>query len=95
MSFSPYASYKDSGAAWLGAVPEHWDVLRLKEVCTVIPSNIDKLTVEGELPVSLCNYVDVYKNDRITAAIEFMQATATKDQVKRLGLAVGDPPVPE
>ena len=64
--------------------------MRLKEVSTVIPSNIDKLTVEGELPVSLCNYVDVYRNDRITAAIEFMQATATKDQIKRLGLAIGD-----
>jgi len=23
-------------------------------------------TKEGELPVRLCNYVDVYKNDRIT-----------------------------
>ena len=23
----PYSSYKDSGAEWLGDVPEHWDVL--------------------------------------------------------------------
>lgn len=90
MSFSPYATYKGSDVPWLGELPGHWEVLRLKEVSTVIPSNIDKLTVDGELPVSLCNYVDVYRNDRITAAIEFMQATATKDQIKRLGLAIGD-----
>lgn len=90
MSFAPYATYKGSDVPWLGELPGHWEVLRLKEVSTVTPSNIDKLTVEGELPVSLCNYVDVYRNDRITAAIEFMQATASKDQIKRLGLAVGD-----
>jgi type I restriction enzyme S subunit len=86
----PYPDYKPSGVAWLGDVPGHWEVLRVKEVCTVIPSNVDKLSVEGERPVSLCNYVDVYKNDRITSAIEFMQATATQEQIKRLGLSVGD-----
>ena len=28
----PYPAYKDSGAEWLGPVPEHWDVRRLKWV---------------------------------------------------------------
>ena len=86
----PYQNYKSSDVPWLGNVPVHWSVMRVKEVSTVIPSNVDKLSVEGEAPVSLCNYVDVYKNDRITADIEFMQATATKAQIERLGLAVGD-----
>jgi type I restriction enzyme, S subunit len=26
----PYPEYKDSGVAWLGAVPAHWEVLRIK-----------------------------------------------------------------
>jgi type I restriction enzyme S subunit len=26
----PYPAYKDSGMPWLGQVPEHWEVLRLK-----------------------------------------------------------------
>ena len=26
---NPYPAYKDSGVEWLGAVPSHWDVLRL------------------------------------------------------------------
>jgi type I restriction enzyme, S subunit len=30
MSFPKYEAYKDSGVEWLGAVPEHWDVMRLK-----------------------------------------------------------------
>ena len=26
----PYPAYRDSGADWLGRVPEHWEVRRLK-----------------------------------------------------------------
>ena len=28
----PYSAYKDSGVEWLGAIPSHWDVLRLGKV---------------------------------------------------------------
>lgn len=30
MSFLPYATYKDSGVAWLGAVPGHWEINSIK-----------------------------------------------------------------
>jgi type I restriction enzyme S subunit len=32
MSFPRYPAYKDSGVEWLGEVPAHWDVKRLKQV---------------------------------------------------------------
>lgn len=32
MSFPAYPEYKDSGVAWLGEVPSHWDVRRLKRL---------------------------------------------------------------
>ena len=32
MSFPAYPEYKDSGVVWLGEVPSHWDVLRLKRI---------------------------------------------------------------
>lgn len=32
MSFPRYPSYRDSGVEWLGEVPEHWDVLRIKHL---------------------------------------------------------------
>lgn len=86
----PYASYKPSGAPWLGDVPSHWRVNRLKEICSLRPSNVDKLTVEGQVSVRLCNYVDVYKNERITSTIEFMDATATEEQIEKLSLKRGD-----
>jgi type I restriction enzyme, S subunit len=31
--FSRYPAYKDSGAEWLGQIPAHWEVKRLKYVC--------------------------------------------------------------
>ena len=65
----------------LGKVPEHWQVRRQRNVLQMLVSTIDKHTVEGELPVRLCNYVDVYRNERITDSIPFMRATATQEEI--------------
>ena len=32
MSFPRYPAYKDSGVEWLGEVPEHWQLPKLKHV---------------------------------------------------------------
>jgi type I restriction enzyme S subunit len=85
-----YPAYKDSGVEWLGELPEGWNVVRLKHACNVFPSNVDKHTVEGEIPVSLCNYTDVYYRETITPDIEFMQATARPDEIERFSLQIGD-----
>ena len=36
MTLSPYPAYKPSGVPWLGEVPEHWEVARLKGVGTSV-----------------------------------------------------------
>ncbi len=53
-------------------------------------SNVDKHVNPDEMPVKLCNYVDVYKSDRIVSNMEFMSATARVDEVERFLLQVGD-----
>ncbi|MBM3451136.1 MAG: hypothetical protein FJX78_09205 [Armatimonadetes bacterium] len=88
--FKPYPAYKDSGVEWLGEIPAHWEVKRLKTFASVQLSNVDKKSVEGEEPVRLCNYVDVYYNDHITSSLAFMPATATREQVRRFELRAGD-----
>ncbi len=90
MSFARYPKYKDSGVEWLGEVPEHWRVSRLKRVCDVYPSNIDKKSYEGEESVFLCNYTDVYYNDQIVQDMDFMVATASCDQIIKFTLRSGD-----
>ncbi|RJQ26843.1 MAG: type I restriction endonuclease subunit S, partial [Peptococcaceae bacterium] len=37
-----YPKYKDSGIEWLGQVPEHWEVKRLKQLAFVRFSNVNK-----------------------------------------------------
>ena len=88
--FGCYPKYRDSGIEWLGEIPAHWEVRRLKEWANVWLSNVDKKSVEGEPGVRLCNYVDVYYHDRIHGAMEFMTATATPDQVRKFSLREGD-----
>ena len=88
--FRPYATYKDSGIAWLGAIPSHWKVMRLKSLANVQLSNVDKKSVDDQVSVRLCNYVDVYYNEHVTAQIDFMNATATPNQVRRFSLIEGD-----
>ncbi len=75
---------------WLGDLPSGWTGARLFQVADAWMSNVDKHTVEGQPPVRLCNYVDVYKNDSIVDSLDFMAATATRDQIKRFRIRVGD-----
>jgi type I restriction enzyme S subunit len=86
----PAAPRKDSGVAWLGQVPAHWEVKRLKTNADIIPSNIDKKSYDDELPIQLCNYTDVYYNDIIVPEMPFMQATASQEQIHKFSLKAGD-----
>jgi type I restriction enzyme S subunit len=90
MKHRAYPAYKPSGMEWVGDIPEHWEVHRLKHVASVQFSSVDKHTIEGEEPVRLCNYVDVYYNDFIKEGIEFMSATATRSEIARFHLHHGD-----
>ncbi len=90
MSFATYPAYKETSVSWLDSVPSHWQVLRLKYACKVFPSNVDKHSRDDEPPVRLCNYTDVYYNERITADMPFMEATASEEQIARFTLRGGD-----
>lgn len=87
---SEYSKYKKSAFPWINEIPENWNELRLKNAAQVELSNADKKTVEGEIPVLLCNYVDVYYNSKINSHLDFMKATAKRDQVKKFTLRKDD-----
>jgi len=63
---------------------------RLKHVADVRFSSVDKKTVDGQIDVRLCNYTDVYYNERILVDMPFMDATATPDQIAAYTLRGGD-----
>ncbi|WP_323589615.1 restriction endonuclease subunit S [Aliarcobacter butzleri] len=70
--------------------PKHWKIIKLKQRFHVIGSNVDKKTIDTEIPVELCNYTDVYYNDFIKNSIEFMEATATENEIKKFTLELND-----
>ena len=88
--YKPYHKYKDSGVEWLGEIPEQWSVRRIKVVTTVRLSNVDKNAVDGQDVVRLCNYQEVYHNERISSSLDFMNATATHSQIVNFSLRAGD-----
>lgn len=67
-----------------------WREVRLQAVASAWPSSVDKHNVEGEIPVRLCNYTDVYNNDAITGDLQFMRATATAEEIARFKVVRGD-----
>ena len=90
MSFEKYKDYKDTGVLWIERIPSHWLPLRLKHACLVFPSNVDKKSYEDQIPVHLCNYTDVYYNEKIVSGMDFMKATATQEQIEKFTLKAGD-----
>lgn len=44
LRFKRYPEYKDSGAEWLGEIPAHWEVKRLKNVCHTNPEALAETT---------------------------------------------------
>lgn len=92
MTFRPrgYHDLRHSGMECLGKVPAHWSMCRLAAVTEMRVSNVDKHSKPGEAPVRLCNYVDVYKNDRVHREMSFMRATASKGEIAKFRLRRGD-----
>jgi len=75
MSFLRYPAYKDSGVEWLGEVPEHWEVKRLRNVSTLNPSkseisNLDRDTEVSFLPMEAVGDDGTLVLDRTRPIIE-------------------------
>ena len=79
-----------NGADLLTSLPDGWRRVPLKATADFAVSNVDKHSFDDELPVRLCNYTDVYKNDRVSPDMELMAATATPQEIERFHLEVGD-----
>ena len=67
-----------------------WEGCNLNKIAEVIVSPVDKKSEPDELPVELCNYTDVYYNNLITKKINFMKATAKKNEIEKYQLKKGD-----
>ena len=71
-------------------LPEGWRTVPIKTACQYAVSNVDKHSLENELPVRLCNYTDVYKNEQVSPKLDLMTATATQEEIEKFHLEAGD-----
>lgn len=55
-----YSSYKDSGISWIGEIPEHWEVCRMKRVFSEAK---EKNTTESGTLLSLSQYTGITLKD--------------------------------
>ena len=84
------AQDKDAVKCILEPLPKRWRQDRLYNVAELKTSNVNKKSEDGEQVVQLCNYVDVYYNNKITSSIDFMLATASDNEINRFSLKVDD-----
>ena len=90
MKLKSYPEYKDSGVEWIDEIPKNWNCSKIKHIADVKISNVDKKSKPSEPDVLLCNYTDVYNNEFIIDNLDFMKATASIEQIKKLSLKKGD-----
>ncbi|MYL35568.1 restriction endonuclease subunit S [Pontibacillus yanchengensis] len=87
----PDAPIKDSGVEWIGAVPAHWEVSKLKRFAHITRGTADKKTKENEIPVNLVQYTNVYykpiqqQNDD-----DYLPITVTKHELEFSQVKRGD-----
>ena len=64
---------------------------KLADIAKIEISGVDKKKIEGEKPVRLCNFVDVYYNWAITKdkAKRFMIASAKQSEIDRFSIGKG------
>ena len=63
MRFAPYNDYKPSGVEWLGDVPAHWEVRRLKRICRLAygDSLSSENRVDGNVPVYGATHIQMVR----------------------------------
>jgi len=86
---NPNVEMKDSGVKWIGEIPRHWEVKRLKYFNNVFSSTVDRYIYENELQVLVCHYPDVYNNEFINEDIELNKGSCSKVEFDRFHLKEG------
>ena len=83
---------KESGIEWIGMIPEHWEINRLKSLGEIETSSVNKKIEENEGLVKLVNYTDIYNNSlkEIWNNDNFMVVSANLKQLKSKKLRTGD-----
>lgn len=79
-----------TGELRLPIFDQKWKEVSLGDLGELKTSSVDKKNNSEEFPISLVNYMDVYKNGIIDETINYMQVTATEKQIRTFKVNYGD-----
>jgi len=71
LRFNPYSAYRNSGVDWLGEIPSHWSISRLKHLAALNPESLPEETD----PAREMTYVDIGGVDSLGRIVEKQQLT--------------------
>jgi type I restriction enzyme S subunit len=83
--YKPYPKYKDSGVAWLGEIPEHWESARVKSITAEHKQGFYTEQAYLDEGVRLARITDI--DDHATVSFEdmpFVQIGTTEERVFRI-----------
>jgi type I restriction enzyme S subunit len=83
-SYPKYQNYKPSGVQWLGEIPEHWKITKLRNIGVFSASGIDKYLKNNESKVKIINFTDVYANKSMTLDSSFYYMVVTTPESNRI-----------
>jgi len=70
MKYRAYPEYKDSGVEWLGSIPEHWELKRVKEAASLINGfPFDSKKFEADKGVPLVRIRDINSQKTVVGFI--------------------------
>lgn len=81
---------KDSSVEWLGEIPEHWEVRRLRNLAEIVFSGIDKGVNPKEQKVRFVGTDTVYGTSYIRSTTPLICVTASPSEIRRFKLIKGD-----
>lgn len=90
---NPDAPIKDSGIEWLGEVPEHWVVCRIKDLSSIISKGTTPSTMGGELideGIRFLKAENIGKSEYVKFTPEFYISQKVNDQLARSKLEEND-----
>ncbi len=100
MNYKKYPKYKPSGIEWIDdastssarGIPEHWEVIKLRNLGIFSSSGIDKKINPGEPLVRIINYTDVYGNTSLilSSKREYMEVSCPSEKIKEHLVKKGD-----
>ncbi|KHE93619.1 MAG: restriction endonuclease subunit S [Candidatus Scalindua rubra] len=81
--YQAYPEYKDSGVEWLGNVPEHWEVVPLKRLCSLItgltpPTENKENYVDDNAGYPWVRPEDLSDNGQVVKASKYVSGTGWK-----------------